>query len=104
MTFFDYLDLKFRTKSLELRQKHSLICEGELKAAYTLIQWQRGLYKAMHMPLLIVKFWLTKAGALKPLPDPQASPTAAPKKEEGKATAAASAAQTVEVQATTVSH
>lgn len=71
MTFFDFLDHRYRSTHLYLQvpTNYSLAKEGELKAAYSLIQWQRSFYKMIHMPLLCIKFLLIRAHVLKnPVP------------------------------------
>ena len=60
MTFFTFLDERFRTLSLELQKEYTIPKEAELKAAYELIQMQRTLFKWLQMPVLLVKFIWSK--------------------------------------------
>lgn len=71
MTFFQYLDHRYRTLNIELQKEYRLAPEGELKAAYSLIQTQRAFFKYLHIPILISKFFLIKLRVLKGIEEPQ---------------------------------
>lgn len=65
MTLFKYLDFKYRSLNISLQKDYSLFSEGELKAAYALIQWQRTFFKCFHMPLLFFKYAWINLGLMK---------------------------------------
>lgn len=65
MTFFDYLNSRYQALNHELQLEYTLHKEGQLKAAYSLIQWQRSFYKIAWMPTLIMKYILINMGWLK---------------------------------------
>lgn len=62
MTFFKYLDTRFRINTVILSQEHTPQRDGDLKACLWLTQKQHTFCKWMAIPKLIVFFWLTKLG------------------------------------------
>lgn len=78
MTFFNYLDGRFRKLSIELQSDFTIAKEGELKAAYGLIQGQRTLFKYLQMPVLIMNYLLINLG-WKKVVEPEMKPTSKPK-------------------------
>lgn len=65
MTFFDFLDIRYRSLNLELQVHYTIAKDAELKAAYQLIQGQRVFFKWLQMPILIMKFLLVQLHLLK---------------------------------------
>lgn len=64
MTLFTYLDHRYRTLSIELQKDYSIPKEAELKAAYSLIQFQRSFFKYLKMPILLIRYLLINFGWL----------------------------------------
>lgn len=62
MTLFEYCDHRYKSLNIELQKNYNLPEEGELKAAYTLIQWQRTFYKYLAIPRLVLKYALINIG------------------------------------------
>lgn len=58
MTLFTYLDHKYRSLSLELQKDFTIPKDAELKAAYSLIQYQRSFFKFLSIPILLTKYLL----------------------------------------------
>lgn len=69
MTLFTYLDHRYRTLNIQLQSDYTLSEEGELKAAYAMIQYQRTFYKYFQMPFLLTRYILINLHLMKsPIP------------------------------------
>lgn len=56
MTLFQYLDSRFKDLSVDIQKDFSIVKDGEIKAVYAIIQWQRSFFKWASIPLILIRY------------------------------------------------
>ena len=64
MTFFEFLDNKFRYSAIELQKGYKVSVDAEMKAGQWLIKQQHRCYRWLSVPRLIFDFILIKVGLM----------------------------------------